>query len=162
MLQVDSRILQCSVSGMHLQKQSDSFVQPVHPSLLYKEKDLLYTFASGFRVKITKTYSFAFSFTETLSFYKHMVLFHRHCQYWRWLFFYGCCRDGASQKLTTGSTLGLSRKIFNKQPEALGLIQKEKRILTPTGTNRAQSQRLVSSSTAFPPSLPLKKGLIIV
>lgn len=44
-------------------------MQPVHPSLLYKEKDLLYAFASGFHVKITKIYSFAFSFsfTETLS-----------------------------------------------------------------------------------------------
>lgn len=52
-------------------------------------------------------------------------------------------------KLSVGATSGPGQ-ILNKQQEALGLIQKGKGILTPTGTNRAQGQHLVCFTDAFP------------
>lgn len=55
--------------------------------------------------------------------------------------------------------LGPSSKILNKRHKALGLIQKRKQILTPTGTNSAQSQLVGSFSDALPPSLTLKEAL---
>lgn len=52
------------------------------------------------------------------------------------------------RKLSVGATPGPGQ-ILNKQQEALGLIQKGKGRLTPTGTNRA-GQHLVSCTDAFP------------
>lgn len=62
-------------------------------------------------------------------------------------------------KLTVGATPGPKQKILNKQHKALGPNQKRKGISTPTGTNRAQSQLLVSFSATFPLSLTLKEAL---